>query len=380
FQASVLQNKAPEIHFWGIYDLPDIYNPIIDAFQKQHPRVKIFYKQFPNTEEYHQVLLAQLEKGRGPDIFLFSDQNKDQYWPYLTPTTAELSEGFTPIAKRDFISNRLLYALPYWVDSLMLYYNKRYYPEGVPTQWYDLAELSRTLSTGGIAMGRFDNLKSGWDILKTLFLQKDIKLEGKPENSLYDTLEFFTRFAYPIDRYFNWNEKLSKDYPDLEIDSFVRKKVAAIAGYPSLYYHLLLKIDQLEAQGMTRIKKEDIGVSTFPQFDPENPDYLAKYMAIGVSMASENTTLSWEFIRALTSENNSAYYQQVTGRTPGRILPVHDEESEMTRVQKEQLINSSTLQIKPEAVKIIEDIVKRGVLDKRVLLEILNVENLNPKP
>jgi len=368
---SFRENQSKELHFWGIYDLPEVYSPMMDEFKKTHPNVEVVYKQFPNYQEYQEVLMRQLPKGKGPDIFLFSDQNRSEVVSYINPTSIEMAEGFPSYVREVLTTQRLLFGVPLWVDSLVLYYNKQYYPQGIRSNWYDFAEQTRKLSIGGIAMGRLDNIRSGWDMLKTLFLQKEVKVSGTPENALYDVLEFFTRFAYPIDPYFNWNENLNRDYPDDEMDSFAREKVAAIAGYTSLYQFLLTKIDQLNGQNIRSIAREEIGVAPFPQFSPENPKYLGKYFFLGVSLHSSSPNEAWDFIRLLTNETNARYYQQVTGRTPGRILAPDPNNSELQKIQQQQLPNAYPFPISPPAQQRIEDIVGRGVKDKRVLREIL---------
>jgi len=372
---SILNNDSQKkITFWGIYDLPEVYNPIIGAFQREHPDLEIKYKQYSNASEYHEVLFKQLEKGKGPDIFLFQGEDLEIYKPHLNPSNADLAEGFAPLAETALVENRLLYGLPLWVDSLMLFYNKRYYRDGLRENWYEFAEQTRDINLGGIAMGRLDNLKSGWDILKTLFLQKGVDLSTKPEENLYDTLDFFTRFAYAKDKYFNWNEKLNKDYPDEEVDSFVRRKVAAIAGYSSLADHINIKIDQLQAAGATRIKRDDLAFSTFPQFDSESPKYLAKYYALGVSVYADHPNLAWEFISFMTNAEQADYFRQATGRTPGRLLDYQAGNNEIGTIQKKQLANSYTFSIGTEIRAAIEDIVQRSLTDREALRELMELD------
>jgi len=368
------KNDLKTLHFWGIYDVQEIYSPVIEAFKKDHPDFEISYKQFSNLDEYHEVLTRQLKNGKGPDMFLFSDEKRGEYVPFINPTSSQHVEGFPAYVKEKLTTNRLLFGLPLWVDSLVLYYHKRYYPEGIAALWHDLAHQTKQINIGGIAMGRLDNIRSGWDMLNALFLQKEVKLSGKPENAVYDVLEFYTRFAYPIDPYFNWNENLNRDYPDAEVDSFAREKVAAIAGYAPLYNFLLTKSDQLRAQNARGIDREEIGIAPFPQFSSDHSKYLAKYYFLSVSLYSKYPNEAWEFIRLLTNETNAAYYQQATGRTPGRLLPIEASDSELQRVQKQQLPQTSSFYTHSAAQQKIEEVVARGLKDKRLLREILDIE------
>lgn len=362
-----------ELSFWGIYDLEEVYEPMIESFQKEHPKIQITYKQFPNAEEYHRVLMDQLKEGKGPDILLFPDQRKEEYWDSLTPTSAKVAEGFAQVAQQDLVEGKLAYALPLWIDSLVIYYNTAFYPEGIQSQWYDFAEQTRGINTGGIAMGRLDNMRYGWDILKALFLQKNVTLAGPAQEALFDTLEFFNRFAYPIDRYYNWNEKLSRDYPDLEVDSFAREKVAAIAGYSSLYHFIQTKIDQLDEIGFRHLESDEVGVATFPQFDPDNPHYLAKYFALGVSTSSDHPNEAWDFIKLLTTPENAEYYQQATGRTPGRIIDISPEDNGLIMTQKAQLPHTGLMRVSESAREFLEPIIQRGLKDKRILREVMEI-------
>jgi ABC-type glycerol-3-phosphate transport system substrate-binding protein len=369
-----VESKTNELHFWGIYDLPEVYSPIIEVFQKKHPNLRVIYKQFSNPAEYQDVLMRQLEKGKGPDIFLFPDTNRAEVVSYINPTSVEHATGFPTYLHETLTTNRLLFGLPLWADSLVLYYSKRYFPEGISSNWHEFAKQTQEISIGGVAMGRLDNIRSGWDILKALMLQKGVKVSGKPENNLFDTLEFFARFAYPIDPYFNWNESLNKNYPDAEIDSFAREKIAAIAGYASLYNFLLTKSDQLSAEKKPGIDRDQIGVATFPQFSDDGKKYLGKFYFLTVSLHSKYPNEAWEFIRLLTNETNAEYYGKMTGRTPGRILTPDPGEPELQRVQKEQLPNVFPFQVTLPAQQKIEAVVNRAVKDKRVLREILDEE------
>ena len=369
-----IETEKKTMSFWGIYDLPEVYQPLIHEFESSHPGIKVVYKQFADRQEYDKLLGSQLEEGRGPDILLFDQDQRDEMEPYLIPTGAPDIGEFPPFVKTSFVSGRLLYALPLWVDSLMIYYNKRYYPEGIKPQWHDFAEQTLGISIGGVAMGRLDNLKSGWDILKALFVQKGIFLTGKAENDLFDTLEFFTRFAIPTDRYFNWNENLSKNYPDQEIDSFVRGKVAAIAGYGSIKRLFTVKIAVLRGKNIPHMKDEDIGVGLFPQFTPDHPRFLSKYLALGVSVHSQVPNEAWEFIRLLTDRKHATYYFQATGRTPGRFLPVDELDSAAEKIQKLELPDAVVYPLSPESQEKLAKILEKGLKNKNALREVLQFE------
>lgn len=367
-------DQQQRLTFWGIYDVPDIYQPIIDSFERRNPSVIVDYRQFPNREEYFYVLDKQFEKNQGPDVFLFPAEDFEKYQTHINPTNTRIAEGFTPTVQEQLVANRLLFGLPLWMDTLMLYYNKRYYPDGIANAWYGFAEQTRDINIAGIATGRTDNLKYGWDILASLFMQKQVRLRGYPENAAFDTLEFFTRFAYPIDRYFNWSDTLNKDYPDDEVDSFAREKVAAIAGYSSVKDFVSLKIEQLDEQGLRHLEEDEVGVAAFPQLNPEDPRYLSQMMVVSVSLYSEFPNQAWDFVEVLTSPTNATYLYESTGRIPGRILEDFQPTSELQAVQLEQAAYSYLYPLTEDQKAILSPIIEKGLKDKRLLREVLDVE------
>lgn len=363
------KNQQQVLHFWGVYDLPEVYEPIIQAFERRNPDVRVQYRQFPDFQEYHDITLKQLEQGKGPDVFLFLPQHFDFYDGFIAATNPTRAEGFIPAAVQELTKDKLLYGLPMWADALVMYYNKRYY-DGIAASWEDFGNQTRDISIAGVAMGRLDNTISGWDILKTLFLQNQVDLTGLADDNLIATLNAFLRFAYPIDPFFNWNDRLLRpSYTDLEIDSFMRKKVAAIAGFGSLWDLFQAKSLQMNDRGADHLRLDDIGVGLMPQLNTESPAHLGKYAVVSSSLRSKNPQLAWEFIDFLTNEENQLYYMRATGRMPGRMLD-HENLSERERVLLEALPSLKSLWIKPSTQKLIEEALQRGLKDRSLLDEI----------
>lgn len=67
---SKTKTGSSEITWWGLWEDPSIVQPLITAYETDHPGVKINYiKQSP--QDYRERLTNSLAKGTGPDIFAF---------------------------------------------------------------------------------------------------------------------------------------------------------------------------------------------------------------------------------------------------------------------------------------------------------------------
>lgn len=373
-QQSEAETGPQLLKLWGVYDLPEVYDPIIHRFQKKYPNAEIEYKQFATFEEYDQILRGQLERGKGPDIILFQDQHREFYKQHLLPTNSSGVEEYAGFVQSDLVDNGLLYALPLWADTLVLYYNRNYYPEGIQANWHDFAKQTAEISIPGMAMGRIDNLLSAWDIIRALFVQKKVKLNGKTSNEVFDSLNFFIRFGYPIDSYYNWSINLGDKYPDMERESFARKKVAAIAGFSPVYDQIGFMGEDLRSQNLRHTKREDIGVASFPQFNTSEPKYLGRYVAAGVSLYSKSPNLAWAFVRELTNQENAEYFSEATGRIPGRIIPPKESDSELQRIQKSQIQHAHTFRITEEQRNTLAPYLEKALKDRSLLREIMEIK------
>jgi hypothetical protein len=253
--------KQGTMTIWGFVPEEKL-ETVFQQFAKQYPETELRYQQFSDLEEYDKVLKKNLGKSRNPDLFFFSGEKKNEY----------------PDVE----------SAPFEVDTLKLFYNQRYFPAGIERQWIDFAEKLRNIKIAGIAMGRLDNMRYGGDLLKALILQKGIDRKD-------EATAFFKRFADPKDRYFNWTDALNKNYPDQEIDSFVKEKIASVAAYSADIPFIQKKMQEVEKSKRPHLRPSDLQEAALPQFDPSNPKYLARMIMVGMA----KTSLNDEKVRAL---------------------------------------------------------------------------------
>src|SRR3989344_4982371 len=124
------------LEFWGVFDDKRVFLDIVKKFQSTSRDIKVNYKQF-SYEDYEKGLINALAAGTGPDIIMIQNtwlpRHKDKLTPQPTPTKdnkegflsiADLKSQFVDVVYDDLTSGGKIYALPLYVDTLALYYNK----------------------------------------------------------------------------------------------------------------------------------------------------------------------------------------------------------------------------------------------------------------
>lgn len=195
--------------FWNVFDDSDVFKDLINEFNKEYPKVKITYKK-KTYVDYEKELVDALAAGRGPDIFAVQNSWLPKHLNKIYPiqetssikvdamTVKEFRDTFVDVAAQDFLVSSVdeqgnamserIYALPLFVDTLALYWNKDFFnSEGIaapPANWHefmaDVQKLTKRDEVGdiiraGASIGTIKNINRGGDILMILMLQHGTK-------------------------------------------------------------------------------------------------------------------------------------------------------------------------------------------------------------
>jgi ABC-type glycerol-3-phosphate transport system substrate-binding protein len=367
------QQEPVQLTYYRLFDGEDVFTPIIAEYQKQNRNVTINYRKFTDPEQYLDLIINELAEGEGPDLFSMHNSWFVKHRKKLSPTPQNLigvedfQETFVKVAADDLIlpdetgSNRI-YGLPLYVDTLALYYNSEHFEDAVPSRgkpastWGELQEdvfkLTKSdnsferFERAGIALGRSDNILRAIDILYLLFIQYGVDFydSGYTEATFAsgatppaaDALAFFTGFALPSSKYYNWNAYLANDDSDeKEITTFARGKVSMIIGYSYLYEQIQDTIKDLDKKGRKTISKNVVKIAPIPQLEnpetsTEKRDTFASYFAETVSRTSKHPEEAWKFLSYLVGKENLEHYHEQTKRPTSR--------RDMIEVQKEDAI------------------------------------------
>lgn len=320
-------NQQINLTAWGIDD-PTTFQTLIDGYAKVRPGVKITYAQIP-AENYESALIGALAAGSGPDILMFNNywlakhSNKIYPVPRTQYLITQLEQHFPKVVEQDFVSGGQIYALPLYIDTLALLYNKNTFDANAialpPTNWSNLEKLiptlrqinqSSQLTKQAAAIGGSEaSIDRGSDLLSNIMMQfgnpQSDSIAGiRFDNNGESALNFYLQFANPSSPYYTWNDNLPNS-----LNSFSHGQTAMIFAYNSALPTIKTKNPFLS-----------IGVAPFPQLTDTGPmsgfcdnPYCnsANYWGLAVSKQSRNPTWAWDFI--IISATNSAIADNYLG-------------------------------------------------------------------
>lgn len=344
------EQKA-NLEFWGVFDGTGAFQQAIDDFEKQHPGTNISYKQFPYAE-YERRVIDALASGIGPDVWMIHHTWVPKHQAKLMPlpekisgiknplmTVKEYQDTFVDVAARDFIIDGRIYAMPLYVDTLALYYNKDMLnAAGItrpPKTWEEfnadvelLAKLDagRNIIQAGAAIGTATNINRPTDILMALMLQSGVQMTSSDNGEATFSksvdnqrvgevaVQYYTDFSNPSTVVYTWNETMH-----YSIDAFVEGNVAMMLNYA-------------HQQDVIRGKsaRVNFGIAPMPQLSQNAPRTYANYWVPAVSAASKYTDLAWQFVAFLASKGEATAYLNETQRPAAR--------RDLVMLQKDDLI------------------------------------------
>jgi multiple sugar transport system substrate-binding protein len=337
---------AVSLDYWTTWEGREYIKPIIEAYQTIHPNVSIKIRTW-RPEEYEDKLLYYFAKDEGPDIFSIHNTWTDKYEEFIEPMPAkvnlpylevsgpdwrkerkivtketsllsvpQLRQKFIDQVADDAIINNKIYGLPYYVDTLVMFYNIDLLNAANIAEpaknWHDFQEhvkkitkfdaSGKNIIISGTALGTTDNIENYFDILSLLMMQvgtnmmsgQAVQFNTKPEAwkkstlPAEDALVFYTSFAGPTKDVYSWNDKKLNSYTE-----FANGNLAYFFGYS---YHL----ERLKQE----VKNLHFSWTTFPVLPNNAPVNYANYWLETVAKKSKNTKYAWDFLNFAVQEQN----------------------------------------------------------------------------
>lgn len=344
------QPPAATLEFWSVFDDSDVYQPLITEFKTQYPYITInYYKK--SVSSYEKDLIDALAAGRGPDIFsihntwLPKHEDKLAAAPDALITPQKFKEVFVDVAAQDFIDGGKVYAFPWAVDTLTLFYNKDLLNSaGIvspPQTWAefntDVEKLVRrdaknNILQAGAALGTARNINRSTDILAALMLQSGAKMVSDDKN--YATFEqtissgvgesfnpgqqallYYTNFANPTKRVYTWNQ-----YQHYSLDAFIEGKAAMTLNYA-------YQIPVIKA----RSPHLNFGVAALPQISQTGTKVnFANYWGQAVAKNSQYQAYAWQFLAWLAGAEPQKKYLAAAQKPSARRDLIEAQKSDET--------------------------------------------------
>lgn len=327
-----------QINFWGVDEGGDsnAIQAVIDEYSKIDKSVSVIYRRFSDSNDYEKTLLDALASGQAPDIFMFHSSWLPKHYAKVSPLSetsfplSELQSLFPQVVEQDFSMNGKTYALPLYIDTLALIYNKdifnAYAVTSPPQKWADFEALipqlrqmngSGQITRAAAAIGGSEkSVHSSSDLLNLLILQFlpvggkiiDAYNQANFGSEALSAFNFYLQFANPSDPNYTWNDNLA-----YSLDGFSQGQTAMIFDYAS-------QIPLLKAKNPNL----NLAVGPMPQFYDSSQSQLirnyAGYWGMAVSNQSKKIPSAWNFILYATANPNASEIFLKASQKPPALL------------------------------------------------------------
>lgn len=397
-----LKSKKPapvphaELTYWGVYDSPEIIQPIIDKYQTLHPNITIHYEQKEVGKEdrvgsYEKDLIDAFAGDNGPDIFELQNMMIPKYQSLIIPyPDAKIIDEYFDVVSKDALIKNQVYGLPYSVDSLALYYNKRLFKDaGIvdpPRTWEDfdsivendklksLDSTGKFLQAGAAIGGSNLRINRATDILAALMLQSGTPItdankdrliwdepvtdpeKGTTEHPALKVLNKYLRYSNALDPTYTWNESQAYSF-----DLFAQEKVAMVISYAFQLPTILGNNPKMQ-----------FGIAPLPQPKGANQKITyANYWLQTVSAQSHYPEIAWDFLRFATNQENDKLYSSATNKPVSRKDLIKDEmnDANLSAFALQNLYATSWYQYDGPLVEKILDSMLRSILNGKATSE-----------
>lgn len=300
-----------EIVYWGLWEPESHMKEVIETYEEENPNVKIKYTQKRITQYEDNIYERLTDPQTTPDIVRINNTWTYKFQSRLSPlpseimSSSEYQQSFYTTAIEDFSgSDGNIYAIPWEIDGLGMYYNKDLFTQaGInepPADWQtlinDAQELTVTDDSGditqaGAAIGCSNNINHSADIMSALLLQNNVPMtDSAGTTATFDTtrgedaLKFYTDFATTHN---TWSCTLRND-----LEMFASGKLAIMFG-PSWRTFDVINMNP----------SINFDVAKFPNLPANNEEiYYSMYWGDAVSAQSAHQLEAWRFVKYLSEK------------------------------------------------------------------------------
>ena len=353
---------------WGTFD-QSIFEQVIQQVGREDKNFQAVQYVQKDARTFERDLVDAIAEGRSPDAVIISHEDLVLMRSKLQPISYDV---FSERTLRDqyvdgfdvFARNNGLYAVPLFVDPLLMYWNRDLLASGglatPPTTWESLIDTterltlrdaSRNLLQATVAFGEYENVNNAKSVLLTLLLQSgsqlvlegdtryEVALDTAPGDSsrrpLFSTLQFFVEFNNPSSPLYSWNRSFDSD-----LSAFLGERLALYFGYGS-------ETDRLGSQN-PNLNFDAVGV---PQGAGETiKRSYGRLYGIAIVAASQNQSGAYRAAVTLGSAANTITLSERLGLAPAHrsLLSQVPQGPVRQTIYREALITRGWLDPNPE--------------------------------
>jgi multiple sugar transport system substrate-binding protein len=310
---------------------------VAEAFNSSQDKIHVTYKELPppsSSTEVHQGLVQQLARRNGdPDVF-----TQDIIWiaEFAAAKWAlPLDEYFNADAMKDYFPGVVqactwqgkLTALPWFIDSGMLYYRKDLLEElgaKTPETWAELIESAKKLTGAGKAKFGFLWQAKQAEVLvcdlvsfigsnNGAILQPDGKTVSVADDAAVEAVQLMhdliKKHQVTPEDVLSWDEEPSRG-------PFTSGDAAFLRNWSYVW-----KISQSKDASSVVDK---VGVAPLPHFDGKTSAACLGGYQYGVNASSKNKEAAIEFVRWMSSPETQLRFATQLGLCPTRAAVLDD--------------------------------------------------------
>lgn len=371
------ESKPPEVELivWGT-EPNQYFEEALRLYKEVRPNVTVTYERIAEAG-YDEKLLNALASASGPDVFMIGSRGLPREKGKLAPAAAtqmnikRMRELYPTVVEQDFVSGGSVYALPLYIDTLALLYNRDLFDSaGVvapPKTWdefqnavarlREIAENGQIVRAGAAMGGSMRTIPNAADTVYALMLQNGAAMtDANFTNALFasdaglEAFNFYLRFADPASSAYTWNDTLAP-----AVEGLAGGKTAMMLGY--------------KADADAIAKKSpfvSLGVAGLPQQAGAAASLTyGAYRGFAVSKQSKAAEWGWDFTVFIASNKNAhEAYVKASGRPPALRSAIAERlaDPEIGVFAKQALTARSWHQANPSRIAEIFDDAIRGVL------------------
>lgn len=333
--SSTSDDKSPvTLEWWGLWESPNIVQPLIDKYESENPHITIRYSQESFTQ-YEANVYTRIQQGStvgspSPDIFRMGNSWLNKFEPYLAPmpdsvmSSSDYAKTYYPTAVSDFTGyDGEIYAQPLMIDGLAMFYNKELFAEaGItepPADWDSVIEISKQLTVtdssgnitqAGVGLGASSNIMHSADIMNLLMIQNGVDLNSNGDNTVDITsdraVQAFEYYSDFTNVHKVWSPELRTD-----LEMFYSGNLAIMFAPSWRVFDILDSNSGIE-----------FGIAPTPLLGTSEI-YYSNYWGEAVSSKSVNSEEAWKFINWMAQQKQleEMYSNSSATRAFGEIYP-----------------------------------------------------------
>lgn len=339
-------SSVTNIVIWG--DIPGYDFNVLLSSIPQNEAVKIQYVE-KSADNFDSDFTEALAIGEGPDIVILPQSKiwKNKNKLLAIPPSSISAQDFTKTFVEEgelFMNPEGTYALPLYVDPMVLYWNRDMFSSAAltlpPSYWdeiYGFAERlierddAGNLKKSAIALGEAKNIPNSKDILSLLMLQAGTPItayQGDELRSMISesfgltlipaqaALDFYTQFSNPAKPFYTWNRSMLD-----ASTAFTSGNVAMYLGYAS-------ELPLLRAKNPTL----NLGITSVPQSRISGKKItFGTLEGVAVVKNSKNQAASFETALFLVSKDTSLVLSKITLLPPARLDLLSNKPSDLAQ-------------------------------------------------